>query len=104
MSVAVNSKPRITSACTEAGYHVTTQVESVAQSHIRSALFGSGDWNPHVDHILQRFRERVKAFQDALGGTIDLRRLNAEETFRDLILAVTGSDFPARLPVNAASA
>ena len=77
---------------------VTTQVESVAQSHIRSALFGSGDWNPHVDHILQRFRERVKAFQDALGGTIDLRRLNAEETFRDLILAVTGRDFPARLP------
>jgi len=78
--------------------YVTTQVESVAQSHIRSALFGSGDWNPHVDQVLQRFRERMKAFQDALGGTINLRRLNAEETFRDLILAVTGRDFPARLP------
>jgi type IV secretory pathway VirB4 component/type IV secretory pathway TrbD component len=78
--------------------YITTQVESVAQSRIRSALFGSGDWNPHVNQVLQRFRERLMAFQDALGGTIDLRRLNSEETFRDLILAVTGRDFPARLP------
>jgi type IV secretory pathway VirB4 component len=78
--------------------YITTQVKSVAQSRIRSALFGSGDWNPHVNQVLQRFRERLMAFQDALGGTIDLRRLSAEETFRDLILAVTGRDFPARLP------
>jgi type IV secretory pathway VirB4 component len=33
-----------------------------------------------------------------LGGTIELRRLSAEETFRDLILSVTGKDYPAILP------
>jgi type IV secretory pathway VirB4 component len=61
-------------------------------------MFGSGKWDPSLSLVLARFRERLENFRDALGGTIELRRLTPEETFRDLILCVTGRDFPAAVP------
>jgi hypothetical protein len=83
---------------TRSRLYVTTEIESVARSGLRSAVFGTDGWRPHVDLTLQRLRERVQKFQDSLGGTIELRRLPPEETFRDLILNVTGKDYPAILP------
>jgi type IV secretion system protein TrbE len=83
---------------TRSRLYVTTQIESVVRSGLRSAVFGTDGWRPHIDLVLQRFRERIQKFQDALGGTIELRRLTPEETFRDLILSVTGKDYPAILP------
>ena len=78
--------------------YFTTQMEAAVPSHVRSAVFSAGHWNPKADLILQRFRERQANVLDALGGTIPLRRLTPTETFRDLILAVTGRDYPAIMP------
>lgn len=78
--------------------YFTTQMEAAVPSHVRSAVFSAGHWNPKADLILQRFRERQANVLDALGGIIPLRRLAPIETFRDLILAVTGRDYPAIMP------
>ena len=78
--------------------YITTQIESANSSRVHSAMFGSGKWDPSLSLVLARFRERLENFRDALGGTIELRRLTPEETFRDLILCVTGRDFPAAVP------
>jgi len=55
--------------------YFTTQTEAVVPSHVRSAVFAAGHWNPNTDLTLQRFRERQANVIDALGGTIALRRL-----------------------------
>jgi len=78
--------------------YFTMQMEAAVPSHVRSAVFAAGHWNPNADLILQGFRECQANTLDALGGTIALRRLTPTETFRDLILAVTGRDYPAILP------
>ncbi|HEX4209356.1 MAG TPA: hypothetical protein VHY56_03110, partial [Candidatus Binataceae bacterium] len=78
--------------------YITTQIESPNRSRVHSAMFGGGKWDPSLRLVLDRFRERLANFQDALGGTIEPRRLTPEETFRDLILCVTGRDFPAAVP------
>jgi hypothetical protein len=78
--------------------YITTRIESPNSSRVHSAMFASGNWDPSLRVVLDRFRERLANFQDALGGTIELRRLTPEETFRDLILYVTGRDLPAAVP------
>jgi len=78
--------------------YLTAQLEAAVPRHVRSAVFSAGQWNPGADLILQRFRELQANVIDALGGTIPLRRLALAETFRDLILAITGRDYPALLP------
>jgi type IV secretion system protein TrbE len=78
--------------------YITMQMESPGRSRVHSAMFGSGQWDPSPGLVLARFRERLANFRDALGGTIELRRLTNEETFRDLILCVSGRDFPAIVP------
>jgi hypothetical protein len=78
--------------------YITMQLESPGRSRVRSAMFGSGSWDANLSVVLAGFRERLAKFQDALGGTIELRKLTPEETFRDLILSVTGRDFPATVP------
>ena len=69
--------------------YITTQIESPNSSRVHSAMFGSGKWDPSLNLVFARIRERLANFQDALGGTIELRRLTPEETFRDLILCLT---------------
>jgi type IV secretion system protein TrbE len=78
--------------------YITMQIESAGRSRVHSAMFGSGRWDPSLSLVLARFRERLANFTDALGGTLELRKLTAEEVFRDLILSVTGRDFPAIVP------
>jgi type IV secretion system protein TrbE len=77
--------------------YITHQFEAAAPSRVRSAMFGAGSWDPSLKLVLERFRERVANFLDALG--IELPRLSPEETFRDIVLTVTGRDFPALVPV-----
>ena len=54
--------------------YFTTQMEAVVPSHVRSAAFAAGHWNPKADLILQGFCECQANVLDALGGTIALRR------------------------------
>lgn len=58
--------------------YITVQIESAGRSRVHSAMFGSGKWDPSLKLVLDRFRERVAKFQDALGGTLELRRLTAK--------------------------
>jgi hypothetical protein len=49
---------------------------------------------PSFSRGLNRFHERLSKVQAALGGTLELRKLTAGETFHDRILRVTGRRWP----------
>jgi type IV secretion system protein TrbE len=63
---------------TRSRLYVTTEIESVARSGLRSAVFGTDGWRPHIDLVLQRFQERIQKFQDALGGKIKRKEITLE--------------------------
>jgi type IV secretion system protein TrbE len=80
--------------------YITMQNEAVVPSHIRSAVFSTAATagSPNAELSLKGFRECCAKVEDTFGGTIGLRRTPKPETFRDLILGVTGRDYPAIMP------
>ncbi len=55
---------------------------------------GPASWQ----HEIERFRERAKAFADALSGVARVRRLTSAELFHDVHLCLTGLEHPIALP------
>jgi type IV secretion system protein TrbE len=71
------------------------------KTRLSAAFFASGgtaggpaSWQ----HEIERFRERAKAFGDALSGVARVRRLTSAELFHDLHLCLTGLEHPIALP------
>jgi type IV secretion system protein VirB4 len=89
---------------TRSRLYVTTQDESALQSRIQTAFFSSGHAasKPSFELKRERFYQRLTNLEDATAGTIGLRRLATVTMFRDLILSVTGHDYPATPPVGKA--
>jgi type IV secretory pathway VirB4 component len=71
-----------------------------AKARFSSAFFagssseGASSWH----YEIERFRERMHAFGDALSGVARVRRLNSAELFQDLHLCLTGLEHPIALP------
>src|SRR5713101_7932208 len=78
--------------------YATTQQASPLQSGLKARFFSSqgGASYTNFDLWRQRFRQRLTAFEDA--GGLRLMRLDSGGRFRDLILSVTGRDYPAIVP------
>jgi type IV secretion system protein VirB4 len=71
-----------------------------AKARLSSAFFAGGgaedasSWQ----YEIERFRERGRAFGDALSGVARVRRLDSAEMFHDLHLCLTGLEHPISLP------
>lgn len=72
-----------------------------AQARLSSAFFagagastGGASWQYEID----RFRERARAFGDALSGVAQVRRLDSAQMFHDLHACLTGLEHPIALP------
>ena len=86
--------------CTRSRLYLTHQDESALQGHFKTAFFSSSQAisRPSWELKRERSQQRLKNFEDALSGTLGLCRLSSAEMFRDLILCVTGRDYPAVPP------
>ncbi|MBV8136060.1 MAG: hypothetical protein JO121_10575, partial [Deltaproteobacteria bacterium] len=72
-----------------------------AKARFSSAFFaGSSSEGASAWHYeIERFRERMHAFGDALSGVARVRRLNSAELFHDLHMCLTGLEHPIALPI-----
>jgi type IV secretory pathway VirB4 component len=72
-----------------------------AKARLSSAFFAGGETSggpASWRYEIERFRERARAFGDALTGTAKVRRLNSAEMFHDLHLCLTGLEHPIAPP------
>ena len=71
-----------------------------ATARTSSAFFagGGGEGASSRQYEIERFRERARAFGDALSGVARVRRLTSAEMFHDLHLCLTGLEHPIGLP------
>jgi type IV secretory pathway VirB4 component len=72
-----------------------------AKARISSAFFagaGTSGGPASWQYQIERFRERTRAFGDALSGAAKVRRLNSAELFHDLHLCLTGLEHPIAMP------
>jgi len=73
--------------------------ESLTRSLIKQHVFGDRQLGGQERESRQQAaRTRFRAFQDAVGDELALQRLDDANTFRDLMLIVTGKDYPALVP------
>jgi type IV secretory pathway VirB4 component len=80
--------------------YLTHQFEPPLKSWLKAALLaGKGPQRQARHELLREYAlNRFAAFEDAAASAITLTRLTPDETFRDLLLAVTYHDYPAALP------
>jgi len=71
-----------------------------ANARASSAFFAGSDSasTSSWQYEIERFRERARAFGDALSGVARVRRFTSAEMFHDLHLCLTGLDHPFALP------
>lgn len=73
---------------------------SEATARTSSVFFagGGGEGASSWQYEIERFRERARAFGDALSGVARVRRLTSAEMFHDLHLCITALEHPLALP------
>ena len=76
--------------------YATTQQESPLQSRAKHVFFSTGDAQSSFELTRERFHQRCTSFEDTCGLPLD--HLNRAQVFRDLILSITGRDYPAIPP------
>jgi type IV secretory pathway VirB4 component len=77
--------------------YVTHQFESALQNRAKAAFFSAErSTQANIELHRERFHQRLTGFRDAAG--LNLVPLNTAQVFRDLILSITGRDYPAVPP------
>jgi type IV secretion system protein TrbE len=72
-----------------------------ATARLSAAFFAGGGTTggpASWQYEIERFRERIRAFGDALSSVARVRRLGSAEMFHDLHLCLTGLEHPIALP------
>jgi len=80
-----------------ARFYITRQFESAIRSRTKAVLFSSSEISAaSLELQRERFHQCLTGFEDACGLPLD--RLGRAKVFRDLILSITGRDYPAIPP------
>jgi type IV secretion system protein VirB4 len=77
--------------------YFTHQFESPLKNRAKATFFSAeGSTKTSIELHRERFHQRLTGFRDAAG--LELTPLNTAQIFRDLILSITGRDYPAVPP------
>ncbi len=80
---------------------ITRQFESAIRSRTKAAFFSSSEISAASLQLQrERFHQSLSGFEDACG--LPVEKLGRNQVFRDLILSITGRDYPAIAPTGRA--
>ena len=81
--------------------YITRQFESAIRSRTKAAFFSSSEISAASLQLQrERFHQSLSGFEDACG--LPVEKLGRNQVFRDLILSITGRDYPAIAPTGRA--
>jgi type IV secretion system protein VirB4 len=83
-----------------ARFYVANQDESAVANQLKALFFASTEHQNRGSRELQmeRFFHRVDKWHDVMASTLHPRRMGSRAMFRDIILAVNGTNYDAPLP------